>query len=56
MEMIEIFEKHYNELTQHERDIITTTDLATAKTTTFETLDDYKEYVKEYHQDDKAYK
>lgn len=50
MTMLEIFEKHYNELTQVERDVITTTDLDTATKTTFETLQDYKDYVKEYQE------
>lgn len=48
MNMIEIFERYYNELTQKERDIITLTDLATATTTTFETIQDFKDYVNEY--------
>lgn len=49
MTMLEIFENHYNELTQIERDVITTTDLYSATKTTFDTLQDYKDYVKEYH-------
>lgn len=48
LNMIEIFENHYNELTQKERDIITTTDYETAKNTTFESVADFKEYVKIY--------
>jgi hypothetical protein len=46
--MIEIFENHYNELTQKERDTITTTDYETAKSTTFESVADFKEYAKIY--------
>lgn len=42
MTMIEIFEKNYNELTQHERDVITLTDLHTAETLNFENLEEFK--------------
>ena len=46
MTMLEIFEKYYNELTQDERDIITTTDLHTAETLQFESVADFKDYAK----------
>lgn len=47
MTMLEIFEKYYNELTQDERDTITTTDLHTAETLQFDNLSDFKDYAKE---------
>ena len=49
MTMIEIFEKYYNELTQDERDTITTTDLHTSEALQFENLADFKEYAKELY-------
>lgn len=42
MTMKEIFENYYDELTQKERDIITTTD---GDCTEFESLEDFKEYI-----------
>ena len=48
MNMIEIFKNYYNELTQAERDLITTTDRATAERETFDSLEDFKAYVAEY--------
>lgn len=44
MTMLEIFEKYYNELTQDERDTVTTTDLHTAETLQFENIQDFKEW------------
>lgn len=52
LSMNEIFEEYYNELSQLERDVITTTDLATAELRQFESLADYKEYVATYYNDD----
>ena len=52
LSMNEIFERYYNELSQLERDVITTTDLATAELKQFESLADYKEYVETYYNDD----
>lgn len=42
MTMKEIFENYYDELSQKERDIITTTD---GDYTEFESLEDFKEYI-----------
>ncbi len=52
LSMNEIFERYYNELSQLERDVITTTDLATAELKQFESLANYKEYVETYYNDD----
>lgn len=45
MTMIEIFANYYNDLTQNERDTITTTDLHTAELLHFDDLADFKEWV-----------
>lgn len=47
MNMLEIFKDHYKDLSQEERDIITTTDLATAEAMTFDTLEDFQDFAKE---------
>ena len=47
MNLNEIFEKHYEELTQEERNLITTTDYNSAKNLKFETLADFKEWAEE---------
>jgi hypothetical protein len=44
MTMINIFENNYNELTQAERDLITTTDLHTAETLKFDSVEDFKDW------------
>lgn len=44
MTMINIFENNYNELTQAERNIITTTDLHTAESLNFDSVEDFKEW------------
>lgn len=52
LSMADIFNEHYNQLTQFERDVITTTDLATAEMKQFESLADFREFVNEYYNDD----
>lgn len=47
MTMTEIFENNYDELTQTERNVITTTDLRTAKTLQFDNITDFKEWAKD---------
>lgn len=44
MTMLELFENNYKDLTQAERDIITTTDYNTATTLHFENLEDFREW------------
>ena len=44
MTMLDIFESNYNELTQSERDVITTTDLNAAATLNFDNVNDFKEW------------
>lgn len=48
MTMLTIFENNYNELTQAERDIITTTDLHTAETLNFTDVKDFKEWAADF--------
>ena len=47
MTMLEIFENNYEDLTQCERDVITTTDLNTAKSLNFESVEDFKEWAED---------
>lgn len=46
--MNDIFSEYYKDLTQLERDVITSTDYATANCKMFLGLKDFKEYAKEY--------
>ncbi len=46
--MNDIFSEYYKELTQLERDMITSTDYDTANLKMFLDLEDFKEYAKEY--------
>ena len=49
MTMIDLITDHYEELSQLERDVITTTDCYTAEITWFEDVEDFKTYCKEYN-------
>ena len=42
-----MFENNYEDLTQCERDVITTTDLNTAKSLNFESVEDFKEWAED---------
>lgn len=46
LSMTDIFNEHYNQLTQFERDVITSTDYASANMKMFTSLFDFKDYVK----------
>ncbi len=46
--MNDIFSEYYKELTQFERDLITSTDYVSANLRMFTSLKDFKDYAKDY--------